>query len=222
MLNNIAIYTFLTISIILLVLSNRIEEIENLLNLVPINITISDNDFPILAVIFALFIAIFSRVVKLHDKISNILRIRHYYDIIVIIYPILKEVIKYKESGLLKIIFSDRNQIMYNIFYKYASSNREQCKIDFNLVILALTQFTGFWITIETIVYLIFTIAISLIFNDLVLFKYLLIIISVSIIIGIYFLYTCKRETRSEIKAILNVPEYKQEITNYFHGLLNK
>jgi hypothetical protein len=99
--------------------------------------------------IVAFVIAVISESIKLHDKISDLLRIRAVFDIRWILIPMALLSNTTIESKRFIRIMSDRQRLMREVFYKYASSSKD-AEIDRHLVTQALTAWSWYWVCIES------------------------------------------------------------------------
>ncbi|MDH2337020.1 hypothetical protein [Clostridium perfringens] len=158
------------------------------------------------------FIALIFRIIKLHDKVSNIFKIRLKYDLEYIILPLAEGV------GVSIISFNkikeNRSELMNNIFYRYASYASP--KIDSHLINMALDTLCWYWIVLEGVVVTIITLSLCLFSNKLGIIRFLIIVL-----IFLIFSYnglkkSCIRKTKSEIKAILEDNERKKYIKELF------
>lgn len=101
-------------------------------------------------VVIAFIVAAISESVKLHDKISGLLGIRAGFDVYRILIPLaLLSSATVGDSRYGKIM-TDRNRLMREVFYAYASSAKDT-KIDKHLVIQALTAWSWYWFCVESI-----------------------------------------------------------------------
>lgn len=204
MLSTIAWYNFVISIILITVLGLRIEQIQTFLYIIPLKYVLYDNPIFILSILISIIIAFISRIIKLHDKLSDIFSIRYLYDIKHILTPLIQGASVQITEELKMKICRNRNQLMNNIFYKYASSTKDRCVIDFHNVTMALTQFTGLWILLEIIALLITSAIISSIFKDFVLAAWLLVVIILSIVAGALILKSCVKYTNNEVDEILS------------------
>lgn len=164
-----------------------------------------------LYVLIPLAIAIVSRFIKLHDKISDLFLIRHGFDINHILLPIAKKVGYDLPSSI-----SDekRNNLMYIVFYHYAGF--KDPIIDAQLVRTALDSWGWFWVGVEASLMLFIT---AIIFMCMSLWTQLLLFLLSSVIIVLIckVLYkSCVRYATAEVNAICNDENRRDEILRNF------
>lgn len=219
MLYRIAICNFIASIVLIYLLRNQIQEIDNLLSPINLTIKISDLELKLINVVVAFVIALFSRMIKLHDRISDVLTIRKDYDIYKIIFPLASLSGANMDSDKIRKIKSNRGLIMHNIFYKYASSTESRCLIDHHSVTMAIDQWSYFWIFLE-INFLILLSATTLFFFKLYLWSSILLLIFLIILVIQKILYKeCIKYTTNELTEISELPNANTEIKNYLDAL---
>lgn len=172
----------------------------------------------ILLVVVPFTIALFSRVFKLHDRISDLLRIRAYFDLKHIIIPLANGInVNVNQLNLGK--RSDQKKLMYKIFYKYAGF--KDPVIDAQLVRTALDQWGWFWVFIESSAMLILFTVISFITNGWKISLFFLIVTIISSLISFFLMTSCQNAAKREIEAILDDNNRKIEIEKEFNALSN-
>ncbi len=107
-------------------------------------------NIPIAYVVPPLIIALAARISKLHDRVSDIFRIRERFDLQEILVPLAGGVGIPVDLALREKLEQRRDDVMNDVFYKYASSTKPQ--IDSHLIIMALDKWSWFWILIELVV----------------------------------------------------------------------
>jgi len=101
-------------------------------------------------ILLALLIAFVSRAVKMHDRLSNLLRIRRNFDVREILVPLAVKTIGSPTEDKLARITRQRDRLMDQVFYQYVSSTRHPGEIDSHLIEGALDQWSWFWCLLET------------------------------------------------------------------------
>ena len=96
-----------------------------------------------LYVLIPLVVALFSRVIKLHDLISDLLRIRYVFDTKFILYPLAIGLGIKLTKALKQKINKNRDKMMYAVFYPYASFRDP--KIDRQLVQTSADHWGWYW-----------------------------------------------------------------------------
>lgn len=220
MLNKIAWYTF-TVSLgAVFILRDNIPLIENVLKNLNFQIPVlSGIQLPIGTVLPAMIVALFSRSIKFHDRISDVFKIRKRFDIYHILFPL--ALVSSSNCNVSKIdsIKNNRNDLMGKVFYKYASSSSEKAQIDPHYITMALDQWSWYWIVLEAIS-IMFIISITLIFFS----KYFIsIILLLLVLVGIGFLQLlkiqCSKYALQQVDQILSDNTRKLEVQGVFNAL---
>lgn len=163
-----------------------------------------------------LAVAIFENIIHLHDKISDIIGIRYRFDKSVIIKKFLEITSLSDKLGCVN--RKNRDKIMKNIFYKYASSTEP--KIDVHLIHSALGMWTWFWIILDsTLVFLI--IGFIYLLSPFSSLKLLLFILLVLLLVMFMVLVknSCKKYAEQEVECILEDDTRKSCILEYLAKL---
>jgi len=168
-------------------------------------------------VIPAFAIALISRIIKLHDRLSDAFRIRENFDLLEILVPLAGGVQVAVDSAMLSKVRQRRDSAMREMFFKYASSLTPQ--IDGQLVISALDKWTWFWILLES-VFVAFVATIVLI----VLGGYqAAAFLGLGVLVGILLFRlvgpVCAPTAHAEVDAILQLPDAPGEIQAYLYKL---
>lgn len=168
-------------------------------------------------VLIPFIISLFSRAIKLHDKISNILRIRQKFDVEHILFNIVRGV-GMDINGTLKAFLKLKHQeVMYKVFYEYAGFNEP--KIDRQLVRSALDSWGWFWAALESSMILLITLVILFVYKKWYLFT-IGIIFMISLVCLLFFhWFECRTYALREVKAILSDDTRKREIKKYLTTL---
>ena len=110
--------------------------------------------------VVAFLISIFSAGIKLHDKISDALRIRSEFDIRWILIPMALLSGAALTTAQFEKLKIDARRLMGEVFYTYASSTAGKQVIDEHAITQALTCWSWYWVCVEAIAVLIPTAAI--------------------------------------------------------------
>lgn len=215
MLKKISSYTFLTIVVCIFILTYYIPEIKIFFEKYPFDFSLSGFKIPIQNFIIAIFITSLFRAIILHDKISDLFRIRYRYDIKYILIP-LKDKLGLNKLDI-DMIKKNRNNLMSQTFYAYASSTNQ--KIDSHLINRTLEQWSWYWIVIESMAILFFTILIFFYFGHIKGYLILSLIWVIMLLSTFLLKHLCKRYTQREIDAILELPNSHKEIREKFNAL---
>lgn len=221
MLNKIATYVFMISLSLLALIRNRIPAIEQFL--AQYNYEIPINEYwqvPIGTIFPALIIALLSRILKLHDRISDLFGIRQRFDVQNILFPLALAVSPNLFLTQIKLLNERRTELMARVFYKYVSATPGKAVIDSHYITLALDQWSWYWIVLEGLTLTFFTSLILLFSGDATLSAILLIIV---LIAGVTLLpwitKLCARYALDEIEHIIADQDRKNEIEKVFRAL---
>jgi hypothetical protein len=217
MLNKITGYNFVAGLLLTFLLGNYIPKINDFLNSIKWNFEIIGTNFTFLNIAIPFLLATLSRIIKLHDKVSDVFRIRIKYDVETILKP-LANAVAFKSDDLEKFLIKNRISLMKNCFYKYASTQEDKCEIEYHNVIMAIDQLSWYWTVIEILVLTGLGTIISLLYNSK-LFIVLIIVFSLLLVINRYILKICKKYTTIEVENILENQERKNHIMNSFNAI---
>ncbi len=168
----------------------------------------------VLYVLPPIALALISRIIRLHDKISDLLRIRFRFDTQYILFPMAQLSGHSLNKNVRQRIRSVRKSAMYKVFYPYAGF--ESPKIDKQLVRTALDNWGWFWVGIESELLFIVTAIIVKVIGGKGQFW---ICLNVSLVIALLLLITwfaCRRSADRQVRAILDDPQRKAAIHAYF------
>lgn len=167
-----------------------------------------------LYVLIPLLIALISRVVLLHDKLSDLLRLRLHFDTRYILYPIAEKVGFDLSTELKNAIRGKRNQAMYAVFYPYAGF--QDPKIDKQLVRTALDKWGWFWAAVEASFLLILTVGCLIFLNKWTTAAVCAGMVAFLLLFIFYQWFVCRGSAERQVEAILNNPERQTAIRHYF------
>jgi hypothetical protein len=102
---------------------------------------------PLLHVIPAILLAIIFRIFRLHDKISDLLRIRANFDVDQILVPLCEAVRVTVDQRMREKLKEHREDAMERTYYAYASF--EDPKISKATVLASIDRWTWYWILLE-------------------------------------------------------------------------
>jgi len=181
---------------------------SNAFNALPIKMdALGLKDQNVLYLLCPLLIAIVFRFFKLHDRLSDVLYIRHEFDLEVILRPLLRGVGYLVPLELSK---QERSELMYNVFYKYASFH--DGKIDQQLIRTALDNWGWLWVTVESCV-LFFVTAMCFLFTGHAFHSLVSLAAAFACVILYKYQYRCcTRSASAEVTAILADPARREDI----------
>ena len=146
MLTKIATFTFVSTVAGLGLLSYLIPDVSSFFRRWPVKIPVEGLELPLFIIVAGLVFAILARIIKLHDRISDIVGLRRRFDVAHVLSPMATSVGVAVADGTLK---KHRRELMRRVFYRYASSS--QPVIDQHYVTMAMDQWSWFWVLVESI-----------------------------------------------------------------------
>jgi hypothetical protein len=152
MLNKIGAFTFLETLLLTLLIGWASPEAGTLFKAYAIPIKIFSVEVPLLYVVPAILVALIARIFRLHDKLSDALRLRHTFDLYRVLVPLAGAVGVAVDEPLRTALSKQRKTTMQRTFYRYASF--EDPKISKALVLSSIDTWTWYWILSELLVVL--------------------------------------------------------------------
>jgi len=104
-------------------------------------------------ILIAFLIAVLTHAFQFHNRISDLLGIRRYFDVNYILLPLSRLVDSTVTDDKAKSIAAQRDQLMRDVFYKYASSRDDKSLVDKHDIEQALGGWYWFWLFLEGIFY---------------------------------------------------------------------
>lgn len=218
MLNKIAVFNFFSGLLFFFLMGKLEPKINSFLSTYDWNIELIGKNFSIINIVIPFTVTIFSRIIKLHDRISDIFKIRAVYDVNFILMR-MANLIAYQTPNLKNKLRMNRNLLMRKCFYKYASTQESKCDIDYHNVMMAMDQFCWYWIIIEIIFVAILALIVSILFKSELLVIILLITVVVLVLMSFFVLSLCKKYTSVEVEQILEDSNRVNEIKNQYNAL---
>ena len=218
MLNKIAIFTFASAFIFTIIISSSSPLVKSFFEQFDIKVNFAGIEgIPIAYLVPPLIIAILARIFKLHDRISDCFQIRHSYDINEILIPLAGGVGIPTNLVLIDKLKANRDNLMQNVFYKYASSTDP--KIDKHLIIMALDKWTWFWILIELVVIGFISLIALYILGAYKNAAIMATGISIGIIVTSFIRRACSTNAHAEVNEILSDTTRRNEVKAIFDAL---
>jgi hypothetical protein len=220
MLNRIFLFTSLAGSIATWIVRRHFECADNVLKALDINV-----DLPYLKevkllgyVLPGVALGFLARTIRLHDRISDVLRIRERFDVDEILLPLARG--SEFPVGTLSMdqLRNSRRALMGRVFYRYASST--DAKIDKHLIYEALDWWSWYWVIVEALAVFIPT--------GIVLWLaepkwHAWIVLAVCIVAGLvclpFFRSHCARYAGAEVREILDDATRKAEVNSGFRAV---
>lgn len=153
MLNKIALSTFAGAILAVWLLRYELPALDNPLKPLSLQIQVAGGfSLPFGTLLPAFVVAALSRIFKLHDRISDVFHIRQRFDVSEILFPMAigsGASLTGNQIRAIKRNRESRESMMYEVFYKYASSTPGKAVIDSHYITLALDQWSWYWIVLE-------------------------------------------------------------------------
>jgi hypothetical protein len=223
MLNKIAWGNFANSIACVWILRYNITPFDSLLSKLNIPVKIFDGfSLPLGTLILAIIIALISRAIKYHDKLSDLFQIRKRFDVFHILVPL--AVLSNANCSVEKIesFRSHRRNLMNNVFYKYASSSPGKAKIETHYITMALDQWSWYWMLLEAMSLYLITSILLLFYSSSILLAYILLLF---ILVSVGCLQLLKHENikyaYQELSQIIDNDSFKNEIAGVFNALPN-
>lgn len=153
MLNKIGMFTFLVAFVLTLLVAHCSTVIASRLSSIQIPVEIWSLHISVLYVVPALIIATLARIIRLHDRVSDVFGIRAKFDVYRILIPLCGAVDIPVGPVFRDKLRRERNRAMLRTFYRYASF--EEPAISKAAVLGSIDVWTWYWILLEAIVMLI-------------------------------------------------------------------
>ena len=156
---------------------------------------------------------------RLHDKLSDILFIRRDFDIYHILQPLIILCNVTVSDAIYDKLLIRRGDVMQRVFYQYASSAKSATIVDKHDIITALTNWSWFWIILESVFQLW---AFSFVFyafaaRDVAL--YLLVIGIALLLVARYIYRSAITIVLREVRQISNTPNCCKEVKDAINAL---
>jgi hypothetical protein len=164
-----------------------------------------------------LVVALLSRIFKLHDRLSDILRLRYWIDTRYILLPLAEATAGPPDETRIALIRGRRKEIMYMAFYPYVSL--PDAKIDRQLVRSALDNLGWLWALVEAEFVVLLSLLVSLIVTPLQTTYWLAFAFSFLLLLAFVLWFLCKRTTKAEVDAIASDPDRHDVLRRYFESL---
>lgn len=219
MLNKIALYTFGSLLLAVVLLRLQIQPLDALLAPFSFALPIAGLSLPFGTVVPAFGIALLSRIFKLHDRLSDLFGIRRRFDVIAILFPLCAASGGLTDAGRVRQLKAKREPLMYATFYKYASSSPGKAVIETHYITLALDQWSWYWILLEACT--IATLAAAVLFWA---GRYLAAAsVLAAVLLAIWLLQVirghCEEYALQQVEQILSEPARKREVREQFSAL---
>jgi hypothetical protein len=219
MLNKIGLFTFLEAIVLTLLIPNILDPIRQVLYARDWHVKVMSIELPLLVVLPGVAIALFARIIRLHDKLSDLFRIRQHFDVSRILLPLAKAVGYKPSEKALKALKTDRKRAMRKTFYRYASF--EEPAISKALVLSAIDSWTWYWVLLEFLFLLVITASLFLAFHALRPAFFTLAAFGVLLLLFLSAFPVCARKASNQIEEIVSDPKRAEKIRLEFAALLH-
>lgn len=169
----------------------------------------------------AFIIALIFRRVRMHERISDLLKIREAFDTHVILSRLAGEVGIPVDLNVIKKFRNERQNLMNKVFYPYVDATNP--KISKHHVLEALDAWFGYWIAIEATVILIPFGICFIFFDEAFLSAIFLAFALLCTFIGMRYFRKCAPMAENEISAMTTHEDWdkwKESIKNHFDNAL--
>ena len=192
--------------------------IHNFLNSLSIKADVGFlKDIEVLYVIIPLAIVIVAHALKIHDRISDFLRIRFLFDTRYILFPLSQgSGIEFTEK-IKKKISKNRTIVMGSLFYRYAGFKNPE--IDEQLIRTALDNWGWLWVFLESTVFFTMTTIILKHMNNWFYVEICKFILLIEFILILVLWFACRKSAKRQVEAILTDSNRKNDIYQYFMSL---
>lgn len=170
-----------------------------------------------LAVAFG--VAMLTFVTQLHDRVSDLLRVRTNFDRDQILVPLAHLVHVQLTPNQITEMMRNRDRIMRQVFYRYASDRAENAIVDRHDIEHALGRWAWLWVLLEAVVIFFFGALIAFAFNSTTLANALLTVSIVAALLALLQRRRLGRHARAQIEAIAADPAAADEVRSAFNAL---
>lgn len=177
------------------------------------------NALNISGLVIAFGVAIVTFVIQLHDRISDLLGIRRDFDLKEILIPLAQKVGVESPESRLREIATQRQRLMREVFYRYASSRATEPLVDRHDIEHALGRWTWLWALIESAVLFLVAAAVAGAFCSLQIGSWFLLVSLVAVCLACLQRRRLGRHAKAEIEAIVSDPEAAIAVRQAFDAL---
>lgn len=219
MLNRISLFNLVGSLLAVVALRASIPTINTWLTPYSPQLPLVDIALPMGTVVPALVVTLLCRMVKLHERIGDMLRIRQWFDIDAILLPMAVAAGVQLSFAQQERLRQNRRRIMGDVFYKYVSSSKDKAQIDVHFITKALDQWTWYWVLLELAAVATIAAVIFLYFDQLRPVIVLLIGVLGIVLLLRYMGGVCAHNAQTQVEQILADNARKQAIIKAFHAL---
>lgn len=218
MLNKIGIFTFLEAVVLAWLVAHFVLPVSAPMAALKLPVKVWSIEIPLLYVGPGILIALFARIIRLHDKISCVFRVRRTFDIYRVLIPLAGAVGCVVSPAQRKMLQDNRKRAMQKTFYAYASF--EDPKISKALVLSAIDIWTWYWILAELLFLLVLAAGVFLSVGAYGPAAYILLMISALIILFCSVFAVCGAKADHQIDEIVSDQGRAEVLKQEFRSLL--
>lgn len=219
MLNKIGMFTFLEAIGATWLIAHYVPPVATLLGSLKIPVMVWSIELPILYVVPGVAFALIARIIRLHDSISDVFRIRQTFDLYRVLLPLAGAVNLAISPASRDRLRAVRKKAMQRTFYAFASF--EDPKISKALVLSSIDVWTWYWILIEFLGVLVVTSGILLCYGAFVPAAYTLLAILVLSSLACTAFTVCGSKADHQIEEIVGDSGRVDTLKREFASLLN-
>lgn len=219
MLRKIATFTFIVSCILMVVVTTASPSLSTFVDKFSLSVDLFGiKKIAIGYIIPPALITIIARVIKLHDKISDVFKIREVFDICEILIPLAGGVGIATNLQTIEKFRNNRDDLMREAYFEYAGSMDP--KIDPHLISTALDKWSWFWILIESVIVGILAQVVLLVIGAYQHAAWLGSILLVAIVIASTVHKACASAAHTQVKAILTDSQRQIDIRKVLNDAL--
>ncbi|MCL4797897.1 MAG: hypothetical protein KJZ84_25260 [Bryobacteraceae bacterium] len=219
MLNRIFWATLAAWILVLLALNHLSPPIRDRLPQIPVRVPTTDFQVPLGVLLLAGALACVFRMIKAHNRLSDLFGLRQRFDLKEILLPMASAAGVALSLPQQACLHTQRRELMDRVFYKYVSSAAENPAIDRHNIIMALDQWSWSWIALEAAAVAVLAVIPSLVFGQFELAFWLL----ASVLIIIWLLQYLRKLSvgyaEDQIRLILEDDGRKDAVAEVFRAL---
>lgn len=218
-LTRILLITFFAALIISIGLIDRIPSLIPNLPILSQRVAVLKLDLPLFPVIVAAAVAGVFRMIKLHDRISDVLHLREHFDVTRILFPL---AIACGCTGLRKgvpRIAERRRELMSAVFYPYVTAGDPKQCVGEHYSTMALEAWAGLWCVIEIDALLILAAIIGTIYRHWLIPTVSLGAVVLTVPLCMSILRQCGNYAMDEISIIASQTDRRVEVSAAFNAL---
>ncbi len=219
MLNKIGIFTFLSALGLTLVVAYFVPSIKAFLNSDPTTVEILTMKIPLLFVVPPAIIGLVARILKLHDRVSDLFGLRARFDLYRVLIPLCGALQISVDKGFRDKLSARRTSAMERTYYAYASF--EDPKISRALVLSAIDRWTWYWVLAETCVLLGIAATVLLVFRAYAGACLALITLLLAMLLFSTYYEACGRLADAQIEEMVAEPQRANELKAEFTQIRN-